>query len=143
MSDEYKYERGSRRDIPVLEEDRGLTTEEVTIATDEELEQFYEDNKDAIDLIGGLDMFETLLNLPDDQFEELKPSFIQLFQETLREPESQEEFKLLILSQKYTSESLKNDFNMVIEAISTIDFLSEVKKDFLKEIYILSVNVFI
>ena len=116
------------------------TTEEITEISEEELEQFYEDNKDAIDLIGGLDMFETLLNLPDDEFEQLKPSFIQLFQETLHEPEAQEEFKLLVLSQNYTAESLKNDFNMAAEAIDSIDFLSEAKKDFLKEIYMHSNN---
>ena len=34
--------------------------------TDEELEQFYEDNKDAIDHIGGLDMFESLMALDDE-----------------------------------------------------------------------------
>ena len=36
--------------------------------SDEELQQFYEDNQDAIDLLGGLDMFEALLELSDEEF---------------------------------------------------------------------------
>ena len=56
--------------------------------SDEELEQFYEDNKDAIDLIGGLDMFESLMGLDDESFEQLKPQVLELFAETLHEPES-------------------------------------------------------
>ena len=108
--------------------------------SDEELEQFYEDNKDAIDLIGGLDMFESLMALDDEQFETLSPQFLQLFAETLQEPESITEFRTLAIAQGYTAESAKADFNLAIEAINEIDFLSESKKDFLKEIYTMASN---
>ena len=108
--------------------------------SDEELEQFYEDNKDAIDLIGGLDMFESLMALDDEQFETLSPQFLQLFAETLQEPESITEFRTLAIAQRYTAESAKADFNLAIEAINEIDFLSEPKKDFLKEIYTMASN---
>ena len=108
--------------------------------SDEELEQFYEDNKDAIDLIGGLDMFESLMALDDEQFKTLSPQFLQLFAETLQEPESITEFRTLAITQGYTAESAKADFNLAIEAINEIDFLSEPKKDFLKEIYTMASN---
>ena len=58
-------------DIKIIQTDDTAADdiEQVEIS-DEELEQFYEDNKDAIDLIGGLDMFESLMALSDEQFED-------------------------------------------------------------------------
>lgn len=108
--------------------------------SDEELEQFYEDNKDAIDLIGGLDMFESLMALDDESFEQLKSQVLQLFAETLHEPESIAEFRTLAIAQGYTPETAQADFQMAIDAINEIDFLSEPKKDFLKEIYTMASN---
>ena len=113
--------------------------EQVEIS-DEELEQFYEDNKDAIDLIGGLDMFESLMALDDESFEQLKSQVLQLFAETLHEPESIAEFRTLAIAQGYTPETAQADFQMAIDAINEIDFLSETKKDFLKEIYTMASN---
>ena len=130
MNDEEKKEG-----LEIIEED--AFEPEVN---DEELEQFYEDNKDAIDLIGGLDMFESLMGLDDESFEQLKPQVLQLFAETLHEPESISEFRTLAIAQGYTQETAKADFEMAIEAINTIDFLSETKKDFLKEIYTMASN---
>lgn len=124
-------------DIKVIQTDEPAAEIEVT---DEELEQFYEDNKDAIDLIGGLDMFETLMNLDDESFEQLKPQFLQLFAETLQEPESIAEFRSLVAIQNYTPETAKADFQLAMDGIDAIDFLSEIKKDFLKEIYVMSNN---
>ena len=117
-----------------------IIEEETFEPTDEELEQFYEDNKDAIDLIGGLDMFESLMALDDDSFEQLKPQVLALFAETLQEPESISEFRTLAIAQGYTAETAKEDFQMATDAINEIDFLSESKKDFLKEIYTMSSN---
>ena len=128
MNDEEKKEG-----LEIIEED---TFE----PTDEELEKFYEENRDAIDLIGGLDMFESLMALDDESFEQLKPQVLQLFAETLAEPESINEFRTLAIAQGYTAETAKADFQMAIDAINEIDFLSESKKDFLKEIYTMSSN---
>jgi len=90
--------------------------------SDEELQQFYEDNQDAIDLIGGLDMFESLMSLDDDSFNELRPQFLQLFAETLREPESITEFRTLAIAQGYTKETARADFETALEAINSIGF---------------------
>ena len=124
-----------KKGLEIIEED-AFDTE----ISDEELQQFYEENQDAIDLIGGLDMFESLMSLEDDSFEQLKPQFLQVFAETLREPESISEFRTLAIAQGYTKETMKADFDAAMEAIDTIDFLSEIKKDFLKEIYVMVGN---
>jgi len=130
MNDEEKKEG-----LEIIEED--AFEPEIS---DEELEQFYEDNKDAIDLIGGLDMFESLMGLDDETFIQLKPQVLQLFAETLHEPESISEFRTLVIAQGYTQETAKTDFELAVQAINEIDFLSEVKKDFLKEIYTMASN---
>ena len=130
MNDEEKKEG-----LEIIEEDNFEPK-----VSDEELEQFYEDNKDAIDLLGGMEMFESLMALDDDKFEELAPQFLQLFAETLQDPESIHEFRMLAIAQEYTPETAKEDFNTAIAAINEIDFLSEPKKDFLKEIYTMAGN---
>ena len=108
--------------------------------SEEELQKFYEENQDAIDLMGGLDMFESLMSLDDEQFEQLWPQFLLLFAGTLHEPESISEFRALAIAQGYTEETAKADFEMAMAAINEIDFLSEAKKDFLKQIYTLVSN---
>lgn len=128
-------DEGKKEGLEIIEED--AFEPEIS---DEELEQFYEDNKDAIDLIGGLDMFESLMGLDDESFEQLKPQVLQLFAETLHEPESIAEFRTLAIAQGYTPETAQADFQMAIDAINEIDFLSEPKKDFLKEIYAMASN---
>ena len=124
MNDEEK------KSLNIIEEDAFEST-----PSEAELKQFYEENKDALDLIGGLDMFESLITLDDEAFGELKPQFIQVFAEALNESASISELRALALAQGYTEETAKADFQMAIDAINEIDFLSELKKDFLKEIY--------
>lgn len=121
------------------EENKGLTIvaedkfeDEIT---EEELEQFYENNKDAIDLIGGLDMFESLLQVDEESFQTLKPQMIDLFIAALNEPETKEELQALALAQNYTVQTAKEDFTIAATAIDEINFLSITKKDFLKELY--------
>ena len=69
------------------EEKKGLTIVEENEfeneINEEELEQFYQENKEAFDIVGGLDMFESLMNLSDEQFEILKPNFLAVFIDTL------------------------------------------------------------
>ena len=108
--------------------------------SEEEILQFYEDNQDAIDLIGGLEMFESLMGLTDEEFETLKPQVLGLFNETLNDPAAEKELRILALDKDYNEDSVKEEFNKASEAIDEIDFLSEKKKDFLKEIYMLSAN---
>lgn len=108
--------------------------------TDEEIQDFYEEHKDAIDLMGGLDMFESLMSLSDEDFEQLKPSFMQLFNETINDDASRREILAMIVGENYTPARLELDYSTAIEAINTIDFLSPTKIDFLKEITTASIN---
>ena len=120
-----------------------ITVEEVqtpTEFTEEELAQFYEDNKEAIDLMGGLDIFESLMNVPDEQFVELEPAFLQVFAEVLNEKDAQNEMIAMLMAQEYTSETVQRDFALINEAIDTLDFLSAEKKDFLRKITAMSAN---
>ena len=121
------------------EEKKGLTIVEEDAfeneINEEEIEQFYQDNKDAIDLIGGLDMFESLMSLSDEQFETLKPNFLAVFINTLNEKEAEKEFHLLIASENYTSETIDKEIELTIETIDNIDFLSK-----LKEICLITAN---
>ena len=125
-----------KKGLEIIEENE-FENEEVT---EEELQQFYEENKDAIDLVGGLDMFESLMNLPDEQFTTLKPHFLAVFNSTLNEPATEKEFYLLIASQDFTLENIEEELKISLKTIDEIDFLSEEKKDFLKEICVISVN---
>ena len=108
--------------------------------TDEEIQNFYEEHKDAIDLMGGLDMFESLMSLSDEDFEQLKPSFLQLFNEIINDSASRQEILTMIVGENYTPARLELDYTTAIEAINTIDFLSPIKIDCLKEITTTSIN---
>lgn len=108
--------------------------------TEEEITQFYEENKEAIDLMGGLDIFESLMNVPDEQFKELEPAFLQVFQEVLNEKESQAEMLAMITTEGYNEVTIQHDFELINKAIDTLDFLSEDKKDFLRKITAMSAN---
>ena len=108
--------------------------------SEEEIEQFYKDNKEVVDLLGGLDIFESLMAVPDDQFIELEPSFLQVFSEALNEQEAQEEIIAAMAAQGYTTYEIQREFSLIISTIDEIDFLSSEKKDFLRKITAMSVN---
>ena len=121
----------------IVEEQQVEQTEEIS---DEELDAFYEEYKDAVDLMGGLDAFESLMGLDDDAFNELRPSLISLFGETLTEATATAELRALINSNNYTVTTAKRDFEYAVDAIQQIDFLSQPKKDFLCEVYAMATN---
>lgn len=125
----------NKEGLTIVEEDAFKTE-----LTDEEIQAFYEENKDAIDLIGGLDMFESLMTLSDEDFETLKPHVLAVFEDTLLGKEVEKELCLLLLEKDFNEETLKEEFDIANKAIDEIDFLSEPKKDFLREIYILAAN---
>ena len=89
----------------------------------EQLQEFYEQNPEAVELLGGLDIFESLLNVPDEQFETLEPSFLQIFTEVLNEKEAKNEILAILNSSEYDEYKLQQDFALMSEAIDEIDFL--------------------
>lgn len=133
----------SNNEMHVLEtpaEEVQIPIEQTTEFTEEELAQFYEENKDAIDLMGGLDIFESLMNVPDEQFKELEPAFLQVFQEVLNEKDAQAEMMVMMASPEFNADTIQNEFMLINDAIDTLDFLSEEKKDFLRKITAMSAN---
>ena len=106
----------------------------------ERWEQLYEENQEAFNLLGGTDILEVILDAPDEEFEELSPHFLAIFTNLMNEPTIESELRLEILTKNYTIDILEEEFNKAIEAIEQIDIFGEQKKDFLKNICILTVN---
>lgn len=135
-----KEEIDSRQPIEKEENTININLEEQSDVNNDELLSFYEDNKDAIDMMGGLEIFQSLLALSDDQFEEIKPQMLQLFTETLDERQSERDLMALILSKDYDYDKILNDTDSIYKAFDEIDFLSESKKDLLKQFISLLAN---
>ena len=125
------------KDDPIIEVELEDDQPEIS---DEEIQSFYKDNKDAIDMMGGLEAFESLFALPEDQFEELKPSMIQMFADTLNEKQSERDLMAMIISRDYDYEEVLAETNSIIDAFDEIDFLSDSKKDLLKQFAMLLMN---
>ena len=107
----------------------------------EELNKFYEENKDAIDLIGGLDIFESIMELSDENLQTLEPQMLNFLNETLDDSAIEEtDFYSYILMHEYTAEDIEQEVQDALQLIKTMDFLTETKKDFLKKFYLLIAN---
>ena len=123
--------------LTIVEEDAFETDEEVT---NEYIEQLYEKNQESFDLLGGIDMLETLFDVSDEDFEELHPHFLAVFTSLMSEPAVESELRLTILTQNYTLNNIEDEFEKAIEAIEDIKEFGDSKKDFLKEICTITVN---
>ena len=136
MSDEPKLEviEGGKDEIEV---EGAPSTEETD---DKQLEEFYNENKDSIDMIGGLEMLETLLETPDDQFVIIAPKFLEVLKSTFTEPQTRAEIKVMMQEKAYTTQDIADETRALIESIDTMDFLSAAKKDILKQAAAISMN---
>ena len=125
--------------LEIIEEDEfdnnNLTQEEINV-----INQLYEENKNTFDLIGGLDAFNALLEVPDDDLKLLEPQFLAVFKEALNETQTEADFRTMILELNYTIEEVEQEFGEALAAIDKIDFLSTLKKDFLRKICTLTIN---
>ena len=119
------------------EENTDTTSAEIS---SEELEKFYEENKDSIDMIGGLEMLEMLFEINDEQFVLLAPDFIKIFENTLSEPQTRSEFRALLKERGYTANEIADETKTFKEAVDSIDFLSQVKKDVLLQAISMAAN---
>ena len=124
-----------REGLKIVEEDE---FEEPII--NERWEQLYEENQEAFDLLGGIDMFEAILDVSDEDFEELSPHFFAIFTGLMNEPAIEIELRTEILTKNYTLDNIEEEFDKAIEAIDDIDSFGEAKKDFLKNVCILTAN---
>ena len=121
----------------IVEEDEFEINEEIT---NEHIEQLYEENQEAFDLFGGIDILEALFDVSDENFEELHPHFLAVFTSLMNEPAVESELRLTILTQNYTLDNIEDEFEKAIKAIEDIEEFGNSKKDFLKEICTLTVN---
>ena len=132
-------------DTPELKIVEGGVTEKENVETqelsDEEIQQFYEENTEALDLMGGLDMLEALLETPDEQFSMLEPYFLNTFSEMLQEKQTQDEILTMLGTQEWSPVDIQKETNQFLAVIETMDFLSEEKQDFLKKITSMSTNM--
>ena len=128
------------------EENKGLTiVEEDAFDIEEEtinkyFEELYENNQEAFDLLGGIDMLQTLFDVSDEDFEELHPHFLAIFTSLMNEPAIESELRLTILNQGYTLDNIADEFEKAVEAIDSIEEFGDSKKDFLKEICAITIN---
>ena len=98
------------------------------------LEDFYKDNEHLVDMLGGLDIFNTLFEMSDEDFERLSPSIYQTFKETLDSQKTRAEFSALITSGQWQVEEIENELNVAYIAIEDITEVSQIKKNFLKQL---------
>ena len=128
------------KDENTIEVELNDRPEEEQIFSDEQIQQFYEENKDSIDMIGGLEMLEMLFEINDDQFILLAPDFIKTFEDTLSEPQTRSEFRALLKERGYTANEIADEAKTFKEAIDSIDFLSQIKKDVLLQAISMAAN---
>ena len=129
------------KDDPVIEVELEDQPENESTFSDEQIEQFYEENKDSIDMIGGLEMLEALLETPDEQFVIIAPKFLEVLQSTLQDSQTRTEFRAYLQDKNYTTQDIADEARAFNEAIEQMDFLSEPKKDILKQAIAMSVNL--
>lgn len=133
-----------KNDAENIEEKEGLEIIEEDEFEDyplnEEIAEFYENNKEAIDFIGGYDILDSILDIEEEEFKTLEPHFLSIFLSLINEANIEAEFRHLIITQHYTVELFQDEFAQVFEGIDEITTLSNSKKDFLKEICTLLLN---
>jgi dUTP pyrophosphatase len=103
---------------------------------DEELAQIYEENEELVNLLGGMEIIETLLEISDEEFVVLAPTFLQVFDDVLQESKTRSEIAMMLTSGKWTIEEIEREITMGYGLIDEMDALSVPKKDFLKKILI-------
>lgn len=103
---------------------------------DEELAQIYEENEELVNLLGGMEIIETLLEISDEEFVILAPTFLQVFEDVLQESKTRSEIAMMLTSGKWTIEEIEREITLGYGLIDEMDALSVPKKDFLKKILI-------
>lgn len=123
-----------------ITENTNVEEEAVEEITDEELEKFYVDNKEAIDLLGGLDILEALLETSDENFLVLEPAFISTYVELLNQKDTAEEVLSMLAIQELDPIQIQKEANEMYDFIDGLNFLTQLKKDFLKKIVSITIN---
>jgi dUTP pyrophosphatase len=97
--------------------------------------QFYEDNKELIDSLGGIEIIGSIMEINDEDFETIKSEMLNIFIDSLSDPAIEKDLKTIIITENLTSETIKNEFDEALQIIESIDSISESKKYFIKTIF--------
>lgn len=100
----------------------------------EQLEEFYKDNPQFAEMLGGLEIFNTLFEMNEEDFNKIAPSIYQLYIETLDEPQTTAEFSSLFASGQWQIEDLEKEVSIAYLAIDDVEGLEDIKKDFFKRL---------
>lgn len=89
-----------------------------------------------------LQLFSSILTLPEDKFKEVEPALLASFEKTFIEPEAKLSFIQMMNMNGLKIEDLTDNFNNLVDAIGNMTEanLSEEKKDFIKRILAIFVN---
>ena len=121
--------------------DAELQNEEAeTELSQAEIDNFYEQNKELVDMVGGLEIFETILTLPEDQFTTLAPNFYQMFEEVMNESRTRSEIAMILTTQPTMAAEIEKEVQTSYLLIDEMEDVSQQKKDFLKRILALMAN---
>ena len=107
----------------------------------EEIDSFYAENKELVDMMGGMEIFETILQMEEEQFIQLEPSFYQVFNDIMHETKTKSEILALLSTGQITIETLEQELAQFYIMIDYVEEFSQAKKDFLKRIMGLIGNV--
>ena len=100
----------------------------------EQLEELYKDNPQFAEMLGGLEVFNTLFEMNEEDFIKIAPSIYQVYVETLNEPQTTAEFSSLFASGQWQIEDLEKEVSISYITIDDIEGLEDVKKDFFKRL---------
>lgn len=97
------------------------------------LTEFYKDNEHLVEILGGLDIFNTLFEMDDEQFKLIAPYAHEVFENTLSDRKTQSEISTLLASEEWEISELEKELEVAYFAIDEMEELSSVKKDFIKK----------
>lgn len=127
------------------------TEEEAREASDKMIDSFHKDQKEAVDKLLNSDIasaqvgyssIEALLDLDDEQFALIAPIFLDEFYKSANNPNDRILLAQALNASGYSLENLHEDLSMLLEAIDSAELgISKQKRDFLKELSIMTYNI--
>lgn len=119
------------------EEKKGLEIVEEEAFEEENTDfiQTFEDNADLLNSFGGAELLGTIIDLPDEEFEAIKSEILEVFMASLNDSSIEKELRMIIVTEKLDSDSIKEEFDEALKIIEDIQDLSLSKKYFIKTVF--------
>ena len=107
----------------------------------EELAKLSEGNELLSNMLGSLEIFGTLFEMPEEDFVKIAPSIYQIYVETLNGRETKTEISAVLASNQWQIEDIEKEISVAYLAVDEIEDLEDVKKDFFKQLISALANV--